>query len=251
MAELTTTQQIWRWLGSPPWPPPPAPRGKPLFGTSDRCWLCGGSAGEEPHYLGNWLRENFTGHQYAKCPSSDAVCQACVYLTDGDSWREYCAAHPEMGLKSMRPLSWRSYGHVFAEGLHVCPVRGEWRQWLVEPPDAPFVVLLPESAQKHIVFLARVSTSRYRYWLQLEEDTVLVDRADMAAVMELFERLLALGFTRDEIVSGRYQQGRLLRAGLKMLTLEDDIAQFRRSNFALLRAASIAAHGPAKEDGIA
>jgi CRISPR type IV-associated protein Csf1 len=115
--------------------------------------------------LKDFLTPTFTNHTLAAAPSSDTVCQPCVYLGSGESWRAYCGAHPEMGLKAVHPLSWRSYSHVFAPGVHACPARAEWRRWLLEPPPPPFVFVLTETGKKHVIYRALASYDRDRYWL--------------------------------------------------------------------------------------
>ena len=241
----STTRQIWEWLGSPAWEPPVPKRGQQF--ADSLCFLCGDDTEGRGWPRDTWLTPTFTNQTLAAAPSATAICQPCAYLGSGDAWRAYCAAHPEMNLKSMSPLSWRSYSHVFAPGFHVCPARNEWRRWLLEPPDPPFVFVLSETGQKHLIYLSRVSTSRDRYWVQVEDDRVLVTRTDMARVLELFEALLALGFTREEVRTGNYSQGRLGKAGLAYRDLEAAIAEFRRSDPQLLRIAVTAAHGPNRE----
>lgn len=231
----------WESLGSPPWPGPEE-------GIAGPCWLCGGG---EP--TGGWPRTavispSFTNHPLAAAPASDAVCQACAYMLSGASWKAYVDAGPDRGLKAVHPLSWKSYSHVFAAGLHECPTRQSWRAWLEAPPEPPFLFLLAESGQKHIIFRARVSHSRGDYWVQVEEDSVLVNRSALVDVIALFEGMLALGFTRDEIRTGNYSQGRLLKARSEWRALESAMGKWRQTAPDYLRIAAVAAHGPKKAE---
>ena len=129
------TRAIWEWLGAPDWGPPEPKRGE-RYGQDARCWLCGELAGERPWPRDTWLTPTFTNHTLASAPWSGTICQPCAYLGSGDAWRAYCAAHPERGLKSVPPLGWNSYSHVFGEGLHVTPRRNEWRSMLIDAPAA-------------------------------------------------------------------------------------------------------------------
>lgn len=233
----------WELLGAPGWPPA---AGK--AGPAGPCWLCGSMVAEgEGWRLKDFLTPTFTNHTLAAAPSSDTVCQPCVYLGSGESWRAYCASRPEMGLKAVHPLSWRSYSHVFAPGMHACPARAEWRRWLLEPPPPPFVFVLTETGKKHVIYRALASYDRDRYWLQVEEDRVLIDRVLFAPVLERFEALLMAGFTREEVRSGVYSQGRLLKGRGVWEQQEPAMRIARAMTPDWVRVCATVAHGPKKE----
>lgn len=201
----------------------------PSTSESAECWLCGGPAGEAPWPLARAISSTFTNHTLAAAPRSGSVCEPCAYLASGDAWREYCAAHPEMGLKSVSPLSWRSYSHVVAMGIHACPVRSGWQRWLFEPPPPPFVYVIAESGQKHLLFRAEAAHERDLYPVQVEEDRIWVQPGPLRECVDAVELGLRMGFTREEIASGRYSQGRLAKAGLaEWRRWEDRMASWRQ-----------------------
>lgn len=238
------TRFIWECLGAPGWAPERGGQaGQP-------CWLCGGPTPEAPWRRHDAISQWFTNNTLARAPASEVVCQPCAYLASGDAWREYCAAHPEMGLKSVHPLSWRTYSHVFAAGIHACPARSGWMRWLEEPPEPPFVFVLAESGQKHLLFRAAVASSRERFPMLVEESLVLVDRARLLATCRDVEALLKLGFTRDEVRSGRYSQGRLKGAVMApWWELEGRMVRARETHPDDVRIACQVAPGrPAKEE---
>lgn len=223
-ATVSATQFAWACLGSPAWPPPEPkrdragrlPSGQSRFGTDDRCWLCGGSV--EPGT--GWPRrvafaETFTNHNLARVPTSETACQACVYLSSGESWKAYAAAHPEMGLKAVHPLSWRTYSHVFSAAGHECPQRARWRALLIDPPEPPFTMTISESGQKHIVFRGSIAYDREVFPVQCEEDTLIVNRRELADCFAAFEALYALGFSKQEVKTGRYNTSRIMAAGMR------------------------------------
>lgn len=238
----------WECLGSPEWLPPAPKRGAERFGPDGDCWLCGG-----PTEGVGWpwrlaISPTFTNHTLAAAPWSQTVCQACVYMGSGEAWRAYCETRPDREWKAVPPLSWRSYSHVFWPGYHDCPKRGSWRALLLEPPEPPFLLVVAESGQKHIVYRAVVGRSREVFPVQVEEERVLVDRDEFRACVEAFEALLAMGFTRDEVVSGRYSQGRLARADRVLWrAAEAEMDQWRRRRPDYMRLAHMVAHGPTKE----
>lgn len=83
---MTPTQFAWSVVGRYPYPPPhphPAP--------DDRCWLCGGPAGNDPWPRDVAFAPTFTTFSRAAIPHSDSVCQACVAMAKGETWNAYVA----------------------------------------------------------------------------------------------------------------------------------------------------------------
>lgn len=187
-------------LGLLPWEPPPPKRGA-RFGSHPRCWLCGGATDG-----GGWPRavaiaDTFTNHNVAACPPSDTICQACVATSSGETWRAYCARRPDLGLKSVHPLSWRSYSHAIGPGVDgtaAHPARSGWRPFLLDPPPPPFLFVVAESGQKHLLFRSRVAWDREQFPVQVEEETVWLDRAGFAGCLADVEAALAAGWSRAE-----------------------------------------------------
>lgn len=245
---LTASRFAWTCIGAPAHEPPEPRRGKPRYGTHPLCWLCGGITEGRGWPRAVAIAPTFTNHNLAACPASDTVCEPCAYFAWGDGWRAYCAARPDLALKSVPPLSWRSYSHVFAPsepGGHRCPTRRQWRALLLDPPDPPFLLVIAESGQKHVLFRGRVAGSRDVYPVQVEEDTPLVERARLADCIDLFEALLHLGFTRDEVATGRYAPHRTLAAGREVWqAAETRMAAMRARRPHDVRLAHFAAHGP-------
>jgi len=209
------TQFAWACLQLGDYPPPaPTRKGVARFGPDADCWLCGGPT----HGVGwPWrlaITDTFTNHTLAKAPHSQTVCQPCAALASKQTWGPYVAAHPEKGLKTGHAVSWRNYSHVFAPGLHDCPTRAGWRHWLLNPPEPPFLFVISTSQKKHLIFRARVACSRDVYPLQFEEVALLVERAKFRECLAAFDRLFALGFSSDGIVTGRYHPAQLLKVGV-------------------------------------
>jgi CRISPR type IV-associated protein Csf1 len=225
---LSPTQWAWATLDRGDYPPPEPKRG-PRYGPDPLCWLCGAPT----HGVG-WPRDlalppTYTNHNSAKQPGSNTVCQPCVALGSKETWEAYVADHPEKGLKTGHAMSWRCYSHVFAEGLHECPTRARWREWLLEPPEPPFLFIVATSGQKHLIFRGKVGHSRDVYPVQFEEQSLFVERQTFARCLAAFEALYALGFSKDSILSGEYHHGQLLKVGLAAWRpLEAALAPWRR-----------------------
>lgn len=241
---MSATQFAWSCLGSPEWVPPDPKQGS-RFGLDDRCWLCGG----ETHGVG-WPRrtavaETFTNHNLARVPTSETICQACVYLSSVESWGSYVADHPGKELKTGGVISWRFYSHAVSSAGHECPNRARWRQLLVAPPDPPFLFVIAESGQKHLLFRAAVAYDRDRYPIQVEEDRLIICCDELQGCLNSFEYLYALGFSKQQIASGDYNQKTVRSVGLTTWRLaEAEISPYRRLFPELIRVALFCAQRP-------
>jgi hypothetical protein len=247
--ELTATQFVWRCLGLwredylPPTPPGPA--------RDARCWLCGGATEGcgWPRYLA--LSDKFTNHTLARVPTSGAICVPCAGLAGKAIWDRYVATHgARLGIKTGHAMSWRSYSHLFAPGLHRCPTRAEWAAILCDPPEPPFLAVIAVSGQKHLLFRAAVAWNRDRYPVQFEEQRVYVDRARLARYLHDVTAMLALGARREEIVSGRYAVERLRTTTRHAWQqAETALAEWRRADPVLLQLATFIAPAPESRSG--
>lgn len=221
-SDLTASQFAWSVVADGPYAPPAGERPR-----SARCWLCGGPAGAHAWPRQAAIPPSFTNQNLAAAPDSDAVCEACAALLSKETWEAYVRARPERGLKTGHAVSWRNYSHVFAPGLHACPGRAEWREWLLDPPGPPFVFVVSLSGQKHLIFRARVAHSRDAYPVQMEEETVYLARREYAGLLDAVEALLALGARRESVLTGRYSQAELARGGAALLAMDEPVAVYR------------------------
>lgn len=241
---MTPTAFAWAQIDGSLFPPPEPKRG-PRFGADDRCWLCGGPTSGVGWPRATAFSDLFTTATLARVPTSATVCQPCVAMASKTTWDAYVANHPAMSLKTGQTMSWRNYSHAIWTGHHECPNRARWRLLLLDPPAPPFLFVIAESAQKHLLFRASVAYDREAFPVQLEEDTLIVHRAAFRACLSAFERLYALGFSKDSIVSGRYHHGQMLNVGVQVWhAAESDFAPFRRLQPADVR---LAAHVAQKE----
>ena len=126
------------------------------------------------------------------------------------------------------------------------PKRAEVREWLINPPEPPFTIAIAESGQKHILFLAQEGFSREAFPVQFEMDTLQVIKADFVALLNTYEMLLNLGFSRTEIDSGNYRPDRILKCFEEWHQLDKAIASCRSGGAAsrLLQLISFVATKP-------
>lgn len=256
MGSLTATDFAWSCLGMGDYPPPEpeVKRGRAArarYGPDAACWLCDGETDGVGWWRDTAIPSTFTNHNQARCLTSESLCQPCAAMASKATWERYVAAHPEKGLKTGHAMSWRCYSHVFSPSIpggHDSPNRARWRQWLLDPPDPPFLFVVAESGQKHLIFRARIAYSRDRFPVQVEEDRIFVDRQRLALCLDAFEWLYQMGFTKDEVRLGEYSQARVLAAGLgRWRAAENAFVSWRQMEPDLVRLAHFVAELPAEE----
>lgn len=97
------------------------------------------------------------------------------------------------------------YPIVAEKTLHVCSKR-QLRDFILNPPEPPFVMILPTSQKKHLFAKARVSFSKENFFCNVEEITISVDKSITDVIMAI-EALRGVGIKRSEIESGKLSRG--------------------------------------------
>lgn len=180
----------------------------PLVDVPDqRCWLCGGLTGGRGQPTKKAIKDTFTNHDMARAPASRSICPGCVFSISFRELRNYSILATEYGIKH--------------------PTRAEIRDILLNPPDPPFVMCIAVSGQKHLTFKADIAYSHDLYLVQMEDTRVIVDIAQLTDILDIAERLYTV-FSKDEIKTGRYSQGRIKELGISMFQeLEERLAPHR------------------------
>lgn len=233
----SVTQWIWHEaLGMGPWlPPEPKSKKAKRFGEDDRCWLCAGPTGGQGWPLAKGIKPTFTDFNQARAPQSLTVCGACVALSASEGWAAYAetvgreTTFPlKEGKRYARPLNWLYFSHVVTPTQHLTPDRKAWREILLDPPAPPFVMAMAVNGKKHVLFRAQVSGSRDRFSVQADEMRIQVDRRRFSEFLEEFEAAYALGFSKDSLLTGHYNQAAVLKLGVsRWREIEARMAEWR------------------------
>jgi hypothetical protein len=175
------------------------------------CYLCGCSLATKPLNL----KDSFTAHSTAKCPSSDKLCDRCAWVIPL-RLKYYNPNTKKEGMLFSRNWSWllsANENHPKIEGDTVSelPTRATIRRWLLDPPEPPFTICIAESGQKHILPWSKKSHSRDYFPVTFELDTVYIDREKLTQDLENYEYLLSLELTKTEINTGQYKSQNLLK----------------------------------------
>ena len=162
----------------------------------DRCFLCGEQT-DDGIQVKHVFSDVFTDWNRSRYPIGTHVCPACAFtiLTNPDG-----------------RVSLRNFSFVAADKLYL-PNRIEMRQFLLEPPEPPFLIVLAVSQKKHLAFKGAVGYSRDIFTVMLEETEVIVNRKEFARLLDVVEHFL-FAFTKTEIITGKYNQQRVLKFGV-------------------------------------
>ena len=93
------------------------------------------------------------------------------------------------------------------------PMRTEWRDILIDPPEPPWLGTIAISGHKHLIFKARINFSNEVPEVCVEETVTPFTPAQFALDVKLIEELLTT-FTKTEIRTGSYQAHRIREFGL-------------------------------------
>lgn len=119
-----------------------------------------------------------------KSKESTHVCEACAFC---------------IGMNPVGRIALFRYPIVAEKVLHLCN-RKQLRNFLLEPPEPPFVMIMPTSQKKHLFSKSKVSYSKDKYFCNLEEIPVPVN-GDIARIIKTIEALRGIGFRKSDIGS--------------------------------------------------
>lgn len=149
------------------------------------CNLCGQEAhGGIP--IKKMFSSNYMDWPIHKEPEATHICKACAFC---------------IGMNPVGRIALFRYPLVAGKILHLCN-RRQFREYLLNPPEPLFVMILPTSQKKHLFAKSKVSYSRENYFCNLEETTIAVN-GNINQIMTEIEALRGIGFTKDNISLAR------------------------------------------------
>lgn len=193
----------------------PAPRGKvieyhpiepgPLKG---QCWLCG-RQDVSGYPKKKVISDMFSDSWMARAPWSDTVCDACTWALSYKTFRLYSILATPQG------------------AIH--PGRQEARDFLISPPEAPFLIVVAESGQKWLHYKSQVALTKNAIPVQLEDMRLLVHPSEFAKMVGIFEEMLTV-FSKTEIGTGGYQINRIREYGIGKFESDEDAIRPHRGS---------------------
>ena len=208
---MSAAQIVWRSIGSPP------AAGCGVEKDSAACWLCGGTAGSGMPLV-DWLPDSFTATSSARCPMSQTVCEACVYL---------CGRTNPVPGREAKPGklfggNWRNYSHFGDADGYASASKGEKpliREFLLRRKRGPWFCGIADSGQKHVLPLTPLNGSGGICGAVLFEEVRVLWGSEQNDTMRLVGDLLTMGVTKAEVESGAY-------SGRSWAALEREIRSF-------------------------
>lgn len=125
-----------------------------------------------------------------KSCESTHICSACSFC---------------VGMNPNGRIALFRYPIVAEKTLHLCNKR-QFRDFLMNPPEPPFVMILPTSQKKHLFAKSKVSYSKENFLCNVEEITIPVNKS-IADVIMAIEALRGIGIKRSDIESGKLPCG--------------------------------------------
>lgn len=187
---------------------------------ASECWLCGADTEKKGWRVKDAIGAAFTDSNIAKSPESDAICQSCAALMKKEGWILACEKHghdPHFPVKEgKKPFlsNWMFSSHVFSCSTWARPDRKQARNFLLNPPEPPFVITLAAVGKKHVIFRAQINNCKENYFVQLDDESVFVNLKKITALMAEFETAYNLGFSKDSLLTGNYNQAAIMSAGI-------------------------------------
>lgn len=221
------------------------------------CYLCAAPNAQHPLSL----KPTFTNHSAARNPTSQHLCDRCAWCIPLRVfyWNEAKAKFNAIYSRNWSWLlngdnSFPKFGESMTQGNDTLPVvtdlptRIQIRDWLINPPQTPFTICIAESGQKHILPWALEANSRDHFPVQFEIDTVYIDRIGFIKLLDHYEFLLGLGFSKTEIDSGNYRSDRIAKVFRQYEASDRAIARERGTR--LLQLISYVSQTPVKKDSV-
>ena len=148
-----------------------------------QCNLCGEHIkGGIP--VNKMFSSNYMDWPIHKSQMATHVCEACAFC---------------IGMNPAGRVALFRYPIVAEKVLHLCN-RKQLKDFILEPPEPPFVMILPTSQKKHLFSKSKVSYSRDKYFCNLEEMPVPIN-GDIVRIVKTIEALRGIGFRKSDIES--------------------------------------------------
>lgn len=144
-----------------------------------KCNLCGEeTCGGIP--VNKIFSSNYMDWVWHKEPEATHICKACAFC---------------VGMNPDGRTALFRYPIVAEETLHLCN-RKQFKEHLLDPPKPPFVMMFPISQKKHLFSKTKVSYSREKYFCNLEELIIPIDRGIRGMISDI-EAWKGAGFRKN------------------------------------------------------
>lgn len=218
-----------------------------------RCYMCAAST-ERGAPVRRWMGSTFTDQPRCACPSSDVICEACVWACSWVTPPGYVVT-PEMAAKKAakrakqaaeraaagkpppgpeKGENLRLFSHLYDAGEYRYVNKADKpaiREFLRKPKRGPWFAAIADSGQKHTVPFAPLNPGPFGAILFEEAVVELPDEPDAWRVLDDAIDLLTAGATKEEITRGEYRPETWLRCRERIEAFERDHGALRGGAF--------------------
>ena len=192
-----------------------------------RCYMCAAPT-ERGAPVRRWMGSTFTDQPRCACPSSDVICEACVWAC---SWVVPPGHEPPPPGK--KGVNLRLFSHLYDAGEYRYANKADKpsiRAFLRAPKRGPWFAAIADSGQKHTVPFAPLNLGAHGSVLFEEAVVELPDAAGWRVLDDAID-LLTAGATKDEITRGEYRPETWLRCRDRIEAFERDHGALRGGAF--------------------
>lgn len=171
------------------------------------CTICGAPI-EYGVRIRKALSTNYTDWAQHKAPSSKYVGPACYFTI-------------KLNTKYHR-MALDRYSFCATKDRLIILNRWQVRDYLINPPEPPFVLVCAVSQQKHLALHSRISYQRDRFYCQFENQTLLIDSA-FKPLVNFVEALYSIGISKQQFALGKLNYAKLKDynfAGVKQIMVK-------------------------------
>lgn len=189
---------------------------KPFYGdTEGVCRITGEKSKGMPFQ--KWVKKTFTDTEHLH--SGDIISNEALF-----TFQEKSDILKDKTDKE-KPQRFRNYSHFVVNGewfAFTKANKGEMKRILLS--EDPELAVMSESGQRHLLFKSKPMS-----W-QLEDAIIKPDKERLGSISNIVDSLYGMGFTQEEVRTGRYNQHKIVKAGLKKWKgFEDKCEQERGS----------------------
>lgn len=173
------------------------------------CCLCGYKIDQKAIPKNKAIKDTFTDNDFLMCPESEHVCLGCGFI--------------------LMNRTLRNYSYVVTSTALLIASREDLKSSIINPPQPPFMIIVAESKKKHLAYKSEINYQRHDISVLFEETRLYVKPKHFDNLIDIIETLLR-EFSKTEILSGRFNQSRIIKFGRNAwLAAENKISHLRNT----------------------
>lgn len=155
---------------------------------NNQCYYCGAACGDT-YSIDEYVKDTFTNFEFVKKQDSKYICEGCrAAFSTKTEVIPLCDETRENDTPRLYSWIFDSKSKIAYTKKHIDIIRN---RILSGDFDPPFIVCLANSGQKHILFRCEINLDTDNFFVQLEEEKILVEREKLAEYIEIAKPVIA------------------------------------------------------------